>query len=431
MNINGRRDLDIERAIQDVRHYTQSTGIGCLVIDMQGRLLSGSQDETADCSFCRLFNRMTGRPDSCMQAHLYGSYQAERFGGRYIYFCPNGLVHWASPILADGMLQAALVAGPALLVEPGEYFREDIVKKYELKPSQIKVIKAELSAIPYLRPETVTSLSELLFIVSRHASSADMYEHGRDLLEQQSSISEYIHHIKTMGGDESSIDAYPVEKERELINLISLGDKTGSQKLLNEILGHVFFANGAKLEIIKARVLELVVLLSRAAMQGGADVEQIFGLNFNYLNQIHSHRTVEDLSWWLSRIMLRFTDLVFDLQNVKHVDVIYKAVDFIKKNYMNKIGLKTVSDHVQLSPSYFSKIFKDEMRCNFNAFLNQVRIEQSRTALLDKSIALVDVASLMGFEDQSYFTKVFKRLTGVSPGRYRESRGRPRREDTP
>jgi YesN/AraC family two-component response regulator len=108
--------------------------------------------------------------------------------------------------------------------------------------------------------------------------------------------------------------------------------------------------------------------------------------------------------------------------------VIYKAVDFIKKNYMKKIGLKDVAEHVLLSPSYFSKVFKEEMSSNFNAYLNRVRIEHSRTVLLDKSIPLVDVAFLMGFEDQSYFTKVFKRLTGVSPGRFRESRGLPHRE---
>ncbi len=121
--------------------------------------------------------------------------------------------------------------------------------------------------------------------------------------------------------------------------------------------------------------------------------------------------------------MMRFTDLVFNLQDVKHVDVIYKAIDYIKRNYMKKISLKEVADQVLLSPSYFSKLFKDEMSCNFNHFLNQVRIERSKTVLLDNTVPLVDVAFLMGFEDQSYFTKVFKKMTGVSPGKYRESRG--------
>jgi len=226
-----------------------------------------------------------------------------------------------------------------------------------------------------------------------------------------------------MGGDGEHSAEYPLDKERELLRLIASGDKQGSQKVLNEILGYVFFSSAGKIDVVKARVLELVVLLSRAAMEGGAEVEQIFGLNYNYLNQIHKFKTIEEISYWLSRILSRFTDLVFNLQDVKHVDVIYKAIDYIKRNYMRKISLKDVADQVLLSPSYFSKLFKDEMNCNFNHFLNQVRIERSKTVLLDNSIPLVDVAFLMGFEDQSYFTKVFKRMTGVSPGRYRESRG--------
>ncbi|MGI6777080.1 MAG: helix-turn-helix transcriptional regulator [Acetivibrionales bacterium] len=164
-------------------------------------------------------------------------------------------------------------------------------------------------------------------------------------------------------------------------------------------------------------------MLSRAALEGGADVEQIFGLNYKYLSEIHSFSTVEELTYWLSKIMVRFTDCVFNLTDVKHVDVIYKAIDYVKRNYMKKITLEEVASQVYLSPSYFSKIFKEEMKINFNTYLNQIRIEMSKKLLLDDSIVLVDVSNLVGYEDQSYFSKVFKKMTGVSPGKYRESRG--------
>lgn len=90
---------------------------------------------------------------------------------------------------------------------------------------------------------------------------------------------------------------------------------------------------------------------------------------------------------------------------------------------MKKITLEEVASYVYLSPSYFSKIFKEEMKVNFNTYLNYVRIEKSKKLLLDDSIVLVDLSNLVGFEDQSYFSKVFKKITGVSPGKYRESRG--------
>ena len=135
---------------------------------------------------------------------------------------------------------------------------------------------------------------------------------------------------------EDSQLAYPIEKEDQLLERIEVGDKATSQKILNEILGHIFFSSSGSIEVMRARVIELVVLLSRAAIRGGADVQQIFGLNYTYLNKINTFRNIDEIAYWLSGIMTRFTDQVFNLTNVKHADVIYRAVDYIKKNYMKQ-----------------------------------------------------------------------------------------------
>jgi AraC-like DNA-binding protein/ligand-binding sensor protein len=419
-------EFDIEAAKRIANDYKTATTVDCFIIDLDGRYLFSTNENNGVCAFCKTYQTLSGKPDTCLNSHLYGSYQAERFGGKYIYFCPIGFIHWASPILKDDMMKGAILGGPILMIDREEYFEEEFLKKIYSSSQNIALLRRQLENVPYKTPEEVSSLAEILFILSTFVSgiNASEFVAEREQMSQQSNISDYIQRLKTLGGEEERSAEYPIDKERELLRLIPQGDKKGSQKILNEILGYVFFSSGGKIDIIKARVLELVVLLSRAAMEGGADAEQIFGLNYNYLNQVHKFKTIEDISYWLSRIMLRFTDLVFNLQDVKHVDVIYKAVDYIKRNYMKKISLTEVANFVALSPSYFSKLFKDETNCNFNQFLNQVRIERSKTALLDNSVPLVDVAFLMGFEDQSYFTKVFKKITGTSPGKYRETRGK-------
>ena len=175
---------------------------------------------------------------------------------------------------------------------------------------------------------------------------------------------------------------------------------------------------------MRARVLELVVLLSRAAIRGGADVQQIFGLNYTYLNKINTFRNIDEIAYWLSGIMTRFTDQVFNLTNVKHADVIYRAIDYIKKNYTKKITLEDAAAYVYLSPAYFSRIFKEEIGDNFNIYVNRVRVDAARKLLLNEKVALVDISTMVGFEGQSYFSKVFKKMTGVTPGKFRESRGK-------
>ncbi|MDK2811226.1 MAG: two-component system, response regulator YesN [Petroclostridium sp.] len=428
MGVNKERDdvgFDLDRAKSCARIYSHSVGVECFIIDTYGNLLYDTNNDQSFCKFCRKVQGVLNRQQSCKNVHLYGSYQAERFGGKYVFFCPMGLVHWASPITSDGMMKGAILGGPALMVDPEEFLMDDIIRKNNIEEEYVEQLRQYVDEVPIIQPDKVNSLAETLFIFATHISDVQpsQYLEEREYLEQQSDISEYIHYIKTMGGSESGLRSYPLEKEKELLSLISLGDKAGSQKILNEIFGHIFFSTGGNFEIIKARVLELVVLLSRAALEGGADVEQIFGLNYKYLNQIHAFKTVEELTFWLSKIMIRFTDCVFNLTDVKHVDVIYKAIDYVKRNYMKKITLEEVASHVYLSVSYFSKIFKDEMKCNFNVYLNNVRIEMSKKLLMDDSVSLVDISNLVGYEDQSYFSKVFKKIVGVSPGKFRESRG--------
>jgi two-component system response regulator YesN len=416
--------FDYDKAKHSVKAYSRSIGIECLVIDSSGNTILDVCGRES-CGFCKKVQGIIEPYQNCHNVHLYGSYQAERFGGKYIFFCPIGLVHWASPITRNGIMKGAVLGGPVLMMEPDEFLLDDILAKSPIDEMKLLELKQYIKEIPIVNPETVSELSELLFIVANHISgeAPAPYQEDSDSQDQQSEIPEYLQYIKTMGGEYNEAASYPVEKERELLSLITQGDKAGSQKVLNEILGFIFFSTGGNFEVIKARILELVVLLSRAALEGGADVEQIFGLNYKYLSQIHDFKTIDELSYWLSEIMVRFTDCVFNLTDVKHIDVIYKAVDYIKRNYMKKITLDDVASHVHLSTSYFCAVFKVEMRCNFNSYVNKIRIEMSKKLLLDDSLSLVDVANYAGYEDQSYFTKVFRNMVGISPGKYRERRG--------
>lgn len=418
---NGQPGFDFETAKKSADVYSNSTGLQCIIIDKHGETLyvSGNKEIYDFCC------KVSGTPGSgiCKNAHLYGSYQAERFGGKYIFFCPMGLVHWVSPIMNGSTLKGAVVGGPVQMMEPDEFLLEESLQKNGFKTNELSEVMEHIKDIPIISTEAVNSLAEMLFILAAYISDMKPSLFMSGFNENQPDISDYLNYLNTMGGDEESLYSYPIQKEKELLSLISIGDKSGSQKLINELFGHIFFSSGGNFDIIKARVLELIILLSRAALSGGADIEQIFGLNYNYIKDIQGFKSVDELAEWLKLIMSRFTDLVFDLTNVKHVDVIYKAIDYIKQNFTRKLSLEEVASKVFLSPSYFSKIFNEEMKLSYNAYLNQLRIEMSKNLLLDNSLSLIDISSRVGFEDQSYFSKVFKKITGVSPGKYRESKG--------
>ncbi len=409
----------MEKAIHSAKTFTLSTGVNSFIINNNEE--EANLTNLCSCSFCQYMQKVTGAISKCKNVHGYATEQAERFGGKYIYFCPLGFVHFISPLVNGGVLEGAIVGGPLLMIEHEEFFFEEILGKYDIAKNHLNTLNKELKTVSFIPPERVSGLAEMLYITTSYLNKSEELLEANNVLLQQSEISGVIHRIKDQ---ENNIEVYPMNKERELLGKIALGDKVGASELLNDILGHIFFASGGKFEIIKARILELLVLLSRGALEGGADTEVIFGMNYQYLNEINSFKNIEKLTLWLSEIMVRFTERVFDFKDIKHANVISKAVEYMKRNYMKKITLEEVAEQCLLSPSYFSKIFGEEMKWNFNNYLNQVRIENAKTLLINDSMQLVDIALLTGFEDQSYFTKVFKKIVGVTPRKFKELRGR-------
>ncbi|MDD2393678.1 MAG: helix-turn-helix domain-containing protein [Eubacteriales bacterium] len=434
----GNDNFDFSEAIKAADTFRRSTGVTCRVVDSVGETVYISADDKSDVAVCNLTAKYfyCGSDDCgnnetmaniCLNSHLYGCYQSERFGGKYVFFCPLGLTNWASPIVCDSTVEGAFLAGPVNMVEPDEFFTDDFLSKYGLTHTAVKEIEQCIKTVPFVMPSKVNFYSELLYYIAKAVSddTFQIIDERKAKGEQQSEIAEQIKFLKSFSPN-PEYEPYPMEKEQELLELIETGDKHGSQRVLNEILGQIFFASGGSFEVIRSRVLELVVLLSRAAIKGGADSQQIFGLNYTYLGRINSFKNIEELTYWLSGIMARFTDQVFNLTDVKHVDVIYRAVDYVRKNYDRRITLEETAANVYLSPAYFSRIFKEEIGDNFNLYVNKIRIDAAKKLLLNEKIPLVDISTMVGFEGQSYFSKVFKKMTGVTPGKFREARGKIR-----
>ena len=79
---------------------------------------------------------------------------------------------------------------------------------------------------------------------------------------------------------------------------------------------------------------------------------------------------------------------------------------------------------VGCSPAYLSRKFQAERSCTFTYCLNQIRVEQSKPLLLNPALTVGDVGYLVGFCEQSYFVKVFRRYTGMTPRQYQQSEKR-------
>lgn len=107
-----------------------------------------------------------------------------------------------------------------------------------------------------------------------------------------------------------------------------------------------------------------------------------------------------------------------DFKEAKHNHSIYKVINFINSNYMSKITLEQAAKEVFFTSQYLSKIFKEETGFTFKQYLNYTRIERSKALLKEDELPHSEIAYLVGFSDQSHFSRSFKKETGMSPKTY-------------
>ena len=95
----------------------------------------------------------------------------------------------------------------------------------------------------------------------------------------------------------------------------------------------------------------------------------------------------------------------------------------VRSNYRDNISLDSVAERVGVTASYLSRLFKKEMQINFQDFLTDVRIEKAVEMLYDEALSVRALADAVGYNNYTYFCKIFKQKTGKTVGEYRKSLG--------
>lgn len=418
--IERKREFDVKLAIECADALANTCGLGCMVSTVDGELIYSTGFSCDKCHMCACLDIAR---ESCAEAQSYATTYAERFGGKYEYFCPGGLVCFTSPIFGGTSVDAQITVGPFLMTDKADYIKYDLRNERKLTGEKLDECVRALDGVPMIDAKRVYYISNMLFMsvgfINNVSAASRMVETQLEN-EIQGQISDYILRLKGGATD------YPYETEKALLHSIATSNREEARRLLNLILGKILLASGSDLATIKTRINELLVLMSRAAVDGGADMEYTLRLNQRYLPQLNVMRDMDKLCLWLTSVMNSFIDSAFQFSGYKHFDIMHKAHAYLRTHYAEKMTLEEIARSVYLSPSYFSRVFKQEQGCTFREYLTAYRLEKGKSLLLDKGLRIADISVMVGFEDQSYFTKVFRRLVGMSPNKYREANGRLR-----
>lgn len=379
--------LDVPQCDALAKAYRQATGFGLVAILPDGTLLHASAPPSpcASSERCRIFRAQAVQ-------------EAQRWGEPCVLCCDCGRALWAVPVMQNQRLCGGLLVAGVALRRPRRAGNLD--RRIVGACQCLLALAAEhnLTNAPLLAERRVSARHEMERAEALHVLKQRLYDDVR---------STYLH------------------EEPALLAAIRRGERTEARRILNRVLTAMYASGKSHTPLLKSLALELVVMMTRAAVQAGGNPEKILGLNFQSLTTLARVPDQETLAPWLCDMLEQLINAIET--NTRHPNSVQlaRAVEFIQEHLADDLAREDVARAAGLSPSHFSHLMRAKTGWSFTELLTRLRIDHACHLLAHTDIDLVQIALACGFGDQSYFTRVFRRRTRQTPGDYRRAQRLP------
>lgn len=160
-------------------------------------------------------------------------------------------------------------------------------------------------------------------------------------------------------------------------------------------------------------------LLTRKAIELGLDSHIAFTISDNYLRRIEEVKGIADMDMVSQECFRVLLSAIKTSTSSKYSRIMNNAITFIDRNLTFKFNLVDVSEHLHVSPSHLSRLFKKEMGLSFTDYVLEKRIEEAKRLLDHSTYSLADITGILNFSSKSYFINCFKKTVGQTPTEYR------------
>ncbi|MCI9463556.1 MAG: response regulator [Lachnospiraceae bacterium] len=213
-------------------------------------------------------------------------------------------------------------------------------------------------------------------------------------------------------------DDYPIHLEKQLFDEVEKGETNQALATARSFFDWMADNGKESLMEIRLKALEFALWTEHIAYDKGGMTYQ-FHSRQDYLPTLMNTDDLEIIrKWFLEKIM----DACQNIQSKreeKSNSIIEMSRTYIKNNFNKDISLDDVSRAANISPYYFSKIFKEGTGENFIEYLTNIRIDKAKELLSTTELSMKEICSMCGYSDPNYFSRSFKKNVGVTPTEYK------------
>lgn len=211
-----------------------------------------------------------------------------------------------------------------------------------------------------------------------------------------------------------------VQDEKQIMKAINAGDMEKIKLYLS-----VIFDKMIELKVgykaIQMICIELIGIANRIAREASINIKEIYNNDEIPYDEMKKHETIMDVKIWISGVYERLIHLLLGVDmNENFAEATRKTLQYIRKNFTQDISLCQAAQDIGVNSSYLSRIFKENCGTGFAEYLSSIRVAQAKYLMEHTDIKLKEIVRQVGFNNYTYFFKVFKLVTGKTPVEYKE-----------
>ena len=237
------------------------------------------------------------------------------------------------------------------------------------------------------------------------------------------SLDRFKHPLTFAAGETvAQLRSFLMEKELPLLESVRNRNQQAARVYIDEIVQQMLNLAEDHLCLCKGCVLDLLIAMDHAAVESGTDFATAMRCNCSLSLEIYQVETLRELSELLVRGFERIFDIVSPYQKSKNDVLLKNILGYLERNFHENVSREWLATHFNISISHLSRLLSQKTGRTLVEILNQYRSDRAAQLLVDTDLPLVEIALECGFQEQSYFGKVFREHYGVSPSRYRKAR---------
>lgn len=333
---------------------------------------------------------------------------------RYIFF--------ALPFYNDNEV---FVIGPYLNTELSEQQILEQREKLGVSPSQLKGLEMFYASLPVIREENhifamVNTFAEFLWNGSENFENTDITR------DSSAAFISNIHEFKSDSNNDilnMQVMENRYSYENQLIEAVSQGNIQKAEHLMAGFSSNAFEKRAAdQLRNIKNYCIIMNTLLRKAAEKGGVHPIYLDRVSSDFAKKIESLQAISIAQDFMINILRTYCRLVRTHSIKNYSPLVQKAVVKIENDLTDDLSLNTMALINNVSPGYFSSLFKKETGKTLTEYVNDKRISYAKHLLKSTNLQVQTIAQYCGILDTHYFCRIFKKATDKTPLEYRESR---------